>query len=62
MDNLKEYRCVTCNNLLYKYSIQIGARDAILIEIKCNKCNTIKTLEIDLNYLLKMYQKLKKNE
>lgn len=60
MNNLKEYRCFTCSSLLYKYSIQIGEKDCIVIEIKCPKCNSVKLLEIDLNYLLNMYSKLKK--
>ena len=62
MNNLKEYRCITCSVLLYKYSIQIGEKDVITIEVKCPKCNSMKLLEIDLNYLLKLYSKLKKHE
>jgi phage FluMu protein Com len=62
MKDLKEYRCFTCNHLLYKYSIQIGSKDSIIIEIKCGKCNTLKSLEIDLNYLLKFYSKLKEDK
>ncbi len=62
MNNLKEYRCITCSVLLYKYSIQIGEKDVIVIEVKCPKCNSLKLLEIDLNYLLKLYSKLKKHE
>ena len=62
MSNLKEYRCITCETLLYKYSIQIGEKDNIVIEIKCPRCNSVKLLEIDLNYLLNLYTKLKKHE
>jgi phage FluMu protein Com len=62
MNNLKEYRCITCDSLLYKYSIQLGNKNCIVIEIKCPKCNSIKTLEIDLHYLLNLYSKLKKHE
>jgi len=62
MNNLKEYRCITCDGLLYKYSIQLGQKNCIAIEIKCPKCNSVKMLEIDLHYLLNLYSKLKKHE
>ncbi len=62
MSNLKEYRCITCECLLYKYEIQLGEKENIVIEIKCPKCNSLKLLEIDLKYLLNLYSKLKKHE
>jgi phage FluMu protein Com len=62
MNDLKEYRCIACDSLLYKYAIKIGKQDCIVIEIKCPKCNSIKLLEIDLIYLLNLYSKLKKHE
>ena len=54
-EELKDHRCIACNSLLFKYSILSNDKDAIVIEVKCSRCNSIKRLEIDLQYLLKMY-------
>jgi phage FluMu protein Com len=55
-EQLNDQRCITCNSLMFKYSILSDIHDVIVIEVKCSRCNSIKRLEIDIEYLLKMYQ------
>jgi phage FluMu protein Com len=54
-ESLKDHRCITCNSLLFKYSL-LTDKDVIVIEIKCSRCNSLTRFEIDAEHLLRMYQ------
>ena len=41
---MKEYRCVDCHTLLFKY--EILAESQVDIEIKCRKCRKVNSFRI----------------
>ena len=42
-ENMNEFRCPTCNKLLFKYRL----KGAMTIEIKCTRCGNFSKSNID---------------
>lgn len=44
---MKEFRCLSCNHILFKFEVE----DKATIEIKCDKCNRFNLFSYNVVYI-----------